>query len=99
MEFIYPINLEGHDEWMASGYAHEFACGDVVTRDGEVLGVWRVVEYDPENEYSSGRFEFVPNGCDVAKFAEDFAMLDVRVSRGFALVNLTRAIREWHDAL
>lgn len=98
MDLIYPINFVGHDEWMASGYALELACGDVITRDGEILGTWRVVEYDPEDEYSSGRFEFVNDGQDVAKFVEAFAMLDVRASRGFALSNLTRAIREWNDA-
>ena len=98
MDFIYPINFVGHDEWMASGYARELASGDVITRDGEVLGTWRVVEYDPENEYGSGQFEFVKDGQDVAKFVEGFAMLDVRTSRGFALSNLTRTIKEWHEA-
>jgi hypothetical protein len=98
MDLIYQINFVGHDEWMASGYALELACGDVITRDGEVLGTWRVVDYDPEDEYSSGRFEFVKDGQNVAKFVEDFAMLDVRTSRGFALSNLTGVIREWHGA-
>lgn len=98
MDFIYPINIVGHNEWMESGYALELASGDVITRDGEVLGIWRVVEYDPEDDYSSGRFEFVKDGQDLVKFFEEFAMLDVRTSRGFALSNLTRTIREWNDA-
>lgn len=68
-----------------------------MTRDGEFLGTWRVVGYDPEDEYSSGRFEFVPDGEQVVKFAEDFAMLDVRTSRGFALSQFSRTIREWHE--
>jgi hypothetical protein len=88
----------GHDEWIASGYALELAYGDVMTRDGEILGTWRVVEYDPEDENSSGRFEFVKDGQDVAKFLEEFTMLDVRTSRGFALSNLARVIREWHES-
>ncbi|WP_448327699.1 hypothetical protein [Sulfitobacter sp. M13] len=98
MDLIYPINFVGHDEWLASGYALELARGDVITRDGEFLGTWRVVEYDPGNECSSGSFEFVKDGEDIAKFAEGFALLDVRANRGFALLNLTRSIREWHDA-
>ena len=98
MDLNYPINFVGHEKWMANAYALELACGDIITRDGEILGIWRVVEYDPKDEYSSGRFEFVKDGQDVAMFVEDFAMLDVRTSRGFALSNLTRTIREWHDA-
>ena len=97
MDLIYPINFVGHDEWMVSGYEPKLAHGDVITRDGEVLGSWRVVDYDHEDEYSSGRFEFISDGDDGVKFAEEFAMLDVRTSRGFALSNLTRTIKEWYD--
>ena len=97
MELIYPINFVGHDEWMDSGYEPKLAHGDVITRDGEVLGCWRVVGYNHNDDYSSGRFEFVMNGENDVKFAEDFAMLDARNSRGFALSNLTRTIREWHE--
>lgn len=93
----YPINFVGHDEWMDSGYDPKYSHGDVITRDGEILGSWRVVDYDHEDEYSSGRFEFILDGESAVKFAEDFAMLDVRTSRGFALSNLTRTIREWHE--
>lgn len=97
MDLIYPINFVGHDEWKDSGYEPKLAHGDVITRDGEVLGSWRVVDYDHEDEYSSGQFEFLLDGENVVKFAEGFAMLDVRTSRGFALSNLTRTIREWHE--
>ena len=97
MELIYPINFIGHDEWMRSGYALELARGDVVSRDGEVLGSWRVVEYNPSAEDEGGRYEFVPHGEDVAMFAEAFAFLDYRASRGLALSTLTRAVREWHE--
>jgi len=48
MDMIYPINFVGHDEWVKSGYALDLAGGDVITRDGEVLGSWRVVAYSPE---------------------------------------------------
>jgi hypothetical protein len=97
MEYIYPINLVGQDEWLNSGYEPKLAQGDVVTRDGEFLGTWRVVDYDHEDEYSSGQFEFVLDGEDAVKFVETFAMLDVRTSRGFALSQITRTIKEWHD--
>lgn len=97
MDLIYPINFVGHDKWMDSRYEPKLSHGDVITRDGEVLGIWRAVNYDHKDEYSSGRFEFILNGESAVKFAEDFAMLDVRTSRGFALSNLTRTIREWHE--
>ena len=101
MDLIYPINFVGHDEWMASGYALERSKGDVITRYGEVLGVWRVVDYevDAEADDVGGRYEFLENGQDSAKFSEAFAILDSRISRGLALSNITRAIREWHDSL
>ena len=67
---IYPINFVGHEEWMKSGYAFDLAGGDVLTRDGEVLGTWRVVDYDPGAEDESGRYEFVVDGQDVVMFAE-----------------------------
>jgi hypothetical protein len=97
MDLIYPINFVGHDEWMRSEYALELAGGDVITRDGEILGVWRVVAYDPEAGDEGGRYEFILNGQDVVKFSEEFAFLDIRVSRGFALSTLTRALKEWQE--
>lgn len=97
MDLIYPINFVGHDEWLDSGYEPKLAHGDVITRDGEDLGSWRVVDYDRENEYSSGQFEFLLDGENLVKFAEGFSMLDVRTSRGLALSNLTKTIREWHE--
>lgn len=97
MELIYPINFIGHDEWIHGGYDPGLAQGDVITRDGEVIGSWRAVGYDPNDEYSSGRFEFIPSGEDTARFTEEFASLDIRMSRGLALSNLTRTIREWYE--
>ena len=101
MDLIYPINFVGHDEWMQSGYALSLAGGDVITRYGEVLGTWRVVDYNPEAEPGvddeSGRYEFVANGQADAMFSEWFAAIDYRTSRGLALSKLTRTIREWHE--
>lgn len=98
MDLIYPINFVGHNEWLDSGYEPKLAHGDVITRDGEIIGSWRVADYNHEDEYSSGRFEFILNGEDSVKFSEDFEMLDVRTSRGFALSNITRTIKEWHES-
>lgn len=56
MELTYPINFIGHDEWLQSGYEPSLSHGDVITRDGEVIGSWREVGYDPNDEYSSGAF-------------------------------------------
>ena len=97
MNLIYPINLVGHDKWMESGYALDLAGGDIITKDGEILGRWQVVEYDPEADDEGGRYEFVPDGHDIAMFAEAFVFLDHRTSRGLALSTLTRAIKESHE--
>jgi hypothetical protein len=98
MDLIYPINCVGYNEWSSSGYSVDLSSGDVITRHGEILGTWRVVDYDPEDEYSSGRFEFVADGEDIVKLSETFAMLDVRVHRGLELSNFSRKIREWHES-
>ena len=97
MELTYPINFIGHDEWLQSGYEPSLSQGDVITRDGEVIGIWRVVGYDPDDEYSSGRFEFTALGEETVKFTEEFASLDMRVSRGSALSTLTRTIKDWYE--
>ena len=96
---LYPINFMGHDEWLMSGYEHEKATGDVVTRDGEVIGTWRVVDYCPEEPDKGGRYEFLMIGEYTVKFAEGFGDLDIRMSRGVALSKLARLVREWHDCL
>ena len=101
MDLIYPINFVGHDKWMESGYAISLASGDVITCDGEVLGKWRVVDYDPEAEPGvddeGGCYEFIANGQADAMFSEGFASIDYRVSRGLALSKLIRTIRAWHE--
>ena len=98
MDVIYDINLLGHDEWMKSGYAFNLAGGDVITREGEVLGRWRVVDYDPQADDAGGRYEVVLDGQDVVMFSEEFVVLDARTSRGLALSTLSRVIKQWHEA-
>ena len=57
MDLIYPISLVGHNEWTESRKILGLARGDVTTRDGEALEIWRVVAYDPEADYEGGRYE------------------------------------------
>ncbi|MCL4065103.1 hypothetical protein M3484_00740 [Pseudomonas sp. GX19020] len=100
MDLTFPINFIGHDEWMDSGYDLDLAGGEVVTRDGEVIGRWRVADYDPNAAYGEedGRYEFIPQGADAAIITEDFLELDSRGSRGFALSTICGAIRDWYNA-
>ena len=97
MDLIYPINFVGHDEWMQSGYALNLANGDVITRDGEILGKWRVAGYDPEADATGGQYEFFLDGQTEVMFTEAFAILDSRINRGLALSQITRAIKEWKE--
>ena len=99
MNLTYPINFISHDEWMESGYSLSLAHGEVITRDGEVIGTWRAVDYQPDADNEGGRYEFIADGQTTPLFAETFACLDYRVSRGLALSNLTRSVREWYDGL
>ncbi len=70
MDLPYRINLIGHDAWMSSGYAFDLAFGDVITNDGEILGTWRVVDYNPDADEEGGRYEFIPNGQTEPMFTE-----------------------------
>jgi hypothetical protein len=97
MELRYSINLVGHDKWMESGYALDCAEGDVITKDGEFIGRWRVAEYDPTLDDDGGQYEFIEDGHAVPKFVEGFAFLDFRGSRGLAMTKLLESIGEWHD--
>lgn len=96
-DLAYPINFIGYEEWVDSGYDPTMSSGDVITRDGEVIGTWRVVGCDPDDDCSEGDIEFVAIGEEAARFSEGFALLDVRGSRGLALSRLTRAIRQWYE--
>lgn len=67
-----------------------------------LFGTWRTVDYNPDAESQGdegGRYEFIADGQTAPMFAEAFVGLDYRVSRGLALSNLTRAVREWNDGL
>lgn len=97
MDLIFPINFIGHNEWMESGYALALASGEVVSRDGEFLGKWRVVNYKPEEYDSGGCYEFIKDGQTEVMFQRQFGILDSRGSRGFALSEITRDIKEWHE--
>lgn len=97
MTILYPINFFGHDDWMESEYALDQAQGDVVTRDDEFLGTWRVTDYDPARpDETGGRYEFIPDGQKDVLLYEEFAVLDFRAMRGSALSQLSRTVKEWH---
>ncbi|WP_306111826.1 MULTISPECIES: hypothetical protein [Roseovarius] len=101
MELNYPINLVGYQEWLDSGFAVSRASGDVITSDGEVLGIWRVA-YNPEAkpgvDDEGGCFEFIADGQSAPMFSAGFAILDSRINQGTALSYFTRTIRDWHEA-
>ena len=88
MDLIYPINFVGHDEWVASGYSPELAEGEVITRDGEVLGSWRVVEYDPETDDGGGRYEFVLWGGGRRKVLRKICISRSWIEPGIRIVNV-----------
>ena len=96
MDYIYPINLEGHEDWLESGYDEQYAGGDIVTNDGEVIGTWLVEKFTAGDLDAGGRYEFRPNGSDDAVISEGIGILDSRVSRGLALIDFVNAIRAWH---
>jgi len=98
VELTYLVNLIGYDEWQESAYSKELSQGDVITRDGEVLGIWRAAGYDLEDVNTGGQYEFVQDGQSSVKFRESFGTLDSRISRGYALSKFSRAIREWYEA-
>lgn len=97
MDLTFPINFIGHDEWLESGYALALASGDVVTRDGEFLGKWRVADYDLEEDNAGGRYEFIKDGQTEVMFIKQFGILDSRGSRGSALSEITRTIIKWNE--
>ena len=98
MDLIYPINLVGHEEWVESGFEPALASGDVITRDGEFIGIWRVADYFLEDDYLDRAYEFLPLGSDLPMFYAAFGLVDSRTSRGLAQSRICRGIREWHDA-
>jgi hypothetical protein len=101
MELPYLINFQGYDDWVGGEYAPSLAQGEVITRDGEIIGTWRVADYHPEaaddpSLDQSGRYEFIAKGHVTPMFAESFAFLDSRMSRGVALSNISRTIGDWY---
>jgi len=87
MELAYPINLVGFGEGLKQG--------DVLTRDGEYLGVWTFIE-DEDNE--TGVFDFVADGESEPMFTETVPVLSSGMRTGMAMSDLCRSIRDWHEA-
>ncbi|QFT82022.1 hypothetical protein FIU89_15460 [Roseovarius sp. THAF27] len=86
MELTYPINLVGFES--------DVERGDVVTRDGEYLGVWTFIK-DEDNE--TGVIHFVADGESEPIFTENIPFLSSGMRTGMAMSDLCRAIRDWHE--
>ncbi len=85
MELQYPINLVGIEDDAASG--------DVITRDGEFIGVWT---FNKAGE--SGTIHFTADGESEPMFSEGVGILDSGTLTGLAMRRLCGSIREWHDS-
>jgi hypothetical protein len=101
MKLRYLINFQGYEDWVEGEYALSLAQGEVITRDGEIIGTWRVVDYHPDaaddpSLDQGGRYEFIAKDHTTPMFAESFALLDIGLSRGMALSNISRTIADWH---
>lgn len=87
MQLRYPINFIGYED--------EETSGDVITSDGEFLGIWSFTE-DADGE--TGVISFTPDGAAEPLFEEGIAFLTSGLLSGMALSKITRAIRRWNDA-
>jgi len=87
MELSYPINLIGLADGLSSG--------DVLTRDGEYLGTWKL---DRDEQTDRGALHFIEDGTTEPLFSEPIPALDIGMAFGRAMSDLCAAIRGWHDA-
>lgn len=86
MELPYPVNLFGYDDGDQSG--------DVLTRHGEVLGTWKIVEDDRGMANGSAKLcYFAENSCDPL-FIEVIGLYGSRMMTGQAMSNICRRIRQ-----
>ncbi|WP_170765316.1 hypothetical protein [Ruegeria lacuscaerulensis] len=85
MELTYPINFVG--------FEHGATSGDVITRDGEILGSWTFIK----DEEDTGEFQFFADGETEPMFTEGVAFLSSGLRVGMALSTICRTIRDWHD--
>lgn len=99
-QYQYPINLVGidehrHDEDPALKRAYS---GDVITREGEIIGQWKVSETWLEGMGTGyGKLEFWPEGHDAALFNEEIGVISSGVHYGMAMSDICRDIREWYE--
>lgn len=77
MELTYPINLVGFENGVERG--------DVLTRDGEYLGVWTFIK-DEDNE--TGVLHFVADGESEPIFIENVPVLSSEMRTGMAMSGL-----------
>lgn len=86
MKLTYPVNLAGFED----GADH----GDVLTRDGEYLGVWTFIK-DEDND--TGVFHFVADGENEPMFSEGVPVLSSGMWTRMSMSELCRSIRDWHE--
>ncbi|WP_459431792.1 hypothetical protein [Roseivivax sp.] len=86
MELKYLIKLVGFES--------DVERGDVLTRDGEYLGVWTFIK-DEDNE--TGVIHFVADGESEPMFTENVPALSSGMWTGMAMSDLCRSIRDWHE--
>jgi hypothetical protein len=86
MKYTYPINLVGIDDGATTG--------EVVTRFGEHLGVWELVE---DKEAETGVFHFIPEGENSPLFSETVSYFGSGTLTGLAMSKLCRSIDDWHN--
>lgn len=87
MELTYPINLVGLENGVERG--------DVLTRNGEYLGVWRFAQ---DGDNGTGVLHFVADGESEPMFTEIVPVLGSGMRTGMAMSGLCRSIRDWYEA-
>lgn len=63
-----------------SGYALDRANGDASTCDGALIGTWRAVGCDPEDQENGRRHAFMKLGESDAMPSEAFVHLDYQIT-------------------
>lgn len=86
MELPYAVNLFGYDDGDQSG--------DVLTRHGEILGNWEIVEVDPGADNGSAELRFFDGKSCEPKLTEVIGLYGSVMLTGQAMGNMCRRIRQ-----
>lgn len=85
MELKYPVNLYGYDD------GDDF--GDVLTRHGEVLGTWKIIETTLGEVNGSAKLHFFEPASDKPLFTEEIGLYGSRMLTGRAMSDICQRIR------